>query len=398
MKDTYIKGVAAAATGGSVGAKLMKTNQQNSFRTGDDGDLKEGRLNSFFTLNSNNVFGTNERFTDEIGTQAYSNRVAIDHSTDNGTEILGFYADGTGTSRNWEDSIDWALSVSVGTFTSGWRLPNKREMYSVIDDGAAGHALNYSAFLIMGNALATGYWSSTTTNNNTNYGVMISSSRYSAERVIKTLAVRAYAVRNFTYSDLGVTGAINPIVGADIMKTGQTISFVANDDGALQEGRDVDFYTLASNNPFGNTDRFTDELGGSTYANNIVIDWSTYGGTTVIGWSRLVVPATIWASHITNATAYSIGSFTSGWRLPNNLEIMSIAKYDNVSTALNYTPFNVTATGNFSTSTSYRVSALSSAYNYMFGFSTGQLQANSKSNNTFSIRCRTFTVTGTTLT
>tara|TARA_R110002153_G_scaffold67161_1_gene179117 strand:+ start:40 stop:654 length:615 start_codon:yes stop_codon:yes gene_type:complete len=187
-------------------------------------------------------------------------------------------------------------------------------------------------------------------------------------------------------------------VGAKLMKTGQTISFVANDDGALQEGRDVDFYTLASNNPFGNTDRFTDELGGSTYANNIVIDWSTYGGTTVIGWSRLVVPATIWASHITNATAYSIGSFTSGWRLPNNLEIMSIAKYDNVSTALNYTPFNVTATGNFSTSTSYRVSALSSTYNYMFGGSTGQLQANSKSNNTFSIRCRTFTVTGTTLT
>ena len=205
MKDTYIKGVAAAATGGSVGAKLMKTNQQNSFRTGDDGDLKEGRLNSFFTLNSNNVFGTNERFTDEIGTQAYANRVAIDHSTDNGTEILGFYADGTGTSRNWEDSIDWALSVSVGTFTSGWRLPNKREMYSVIDDGAAGHALNYSAFLIMGNALATGYWSSTTTNNNTNYGVMISSSRYSAERVIKTLAVRTYAVRNFTVTGTTLT-------------------------------------------------------------------------------------------------------------------------------------------------------------------------------------------------
>ena len=187
-------------------------------------------------------------------------------------------------------------------------------------------------------------------------------------------------------------------VGADIMKTGQTISYAANDDGALQEGRDVDFYTLASNNPFGTKARFTDELGGSTYTNDIVIDWSTYGGTTVIGWSRLVVPSTTWANHITNATSYSIGSFTSGWRLPNVLEMMSISKYDNVSTALNYAPFNVTSTGSFSTSTTYRVGALSNSFNYMYSFNTGQLQANNKVNSTFSIRCRTFTVTGTTLT
>ena len=58
-------------------------------------------------------------------------------------------------------------------------------------------------------------------------------------------------------------------VGAKLMKTGQTISLAANDDGALEEGRDTDFDTLASNNPFGNTNRWTDELGGSTYTNNL---------------------------------------------------------------------------------------------------------------------------------
>ena len=50
-------------------------------------------------------------------------------------------------------------------------------------------------------------------------------------------------------------------------------------NGDLEAGRATDFFTLATNNPFGNTNRFTDELGGSTYANNIVIDWSTYDVT-----------------------------------------------------------------------------------------------------------------------
>jgi hypothetical protein len=75
-------------------------------------------------------------------------------------------------------------------------------------------------------------------------------------------------------------------VGATLMKTGQTTSYRTGDDGDLEEGRATDFFTLATNNPFGNTNRFTDELGGSTYTNNIVIDWSTYDniGGTVLGY------------------------------------------------------------------------------------------------------------------
>jgi len=392
IKDTYIKGVATGGGGGSVGAKLMKTNQTISFATGDDGDLQQGRLNSFFILNSNSVFGTNERFTDELGTQVYANRIIIDHSTDNGTEILGYYNVRQGADV-WADAVANALLLSVSTFTSGWRLTNFKELLNLFKIG--NRAMNYSPINQgVGN---NRYWTSTTLEGYSNQPYFASNA-WQGGGVPATQSYEWLGCRNFTYSDLGVTGAINPIVGAKLMKTGQTISYATNDDGDLQEGRDVDFYTLASNNPFGNTDRFTDELGGSTYSNDIVIDWSTYGGTTVIGWSRLVVPSTTWANHITNATAYSIGSFTSGWRLPNVLEMMSICKYDNVSTGLNYTPFNVTSTGSFSTSTTYRVVALSNSFNYIFGFSTGQLQANNKVNNTYSIRCRTFTVTGTTLT
>jgi hypothetical protein len=76
------------------------------------------------------------------------------------------------------------------------------------------------------------------------------------------------------------------LTSAKLMKTGQTTSYRTGDDGDLEVGRNVDFFTLAENNPFGTTDRFTDELGGSTYTNNIVIDWSTYDGSTVLGWRR----------------------------------------------------------------------------------------------------------------
>ena len=382
--------------GGSVGAKLMKTNQTTSYATGDDGDLQQGRLNSFFILNSNNVFGTNERFTDDIGTQAYSNRIAIDHSTDNGTEILGFFADSTGTNRTWEDSIDWALSVSVGTFTSGWSLPNKRQMYSVINDGAAGHGLNYVPFITIG-TLGTGYWSSTTTNNITTYGTMIAANRYSAERVIKTLAVRAYAVRNFTYSDLGVTGAINPIVGADIMKTGQTVSYRTGDDGDLEEGRDVDFLTLPSNNPFGTTARFTDELGGSTYTTGIVIDWSTYDSTNVTGWNKNISALMNWDDAIDNAVLTSIGTYTSGWYLPNINQLMHISKWGDSGRLLDYAPFNFTNNNNrLWSSTTYKLTT-TNAFVLWFQMIITQAAKTTATNYRY-LPARTFTVTGTTLT
>ena len=80
------------------------------------------------------------------------------------------------------------------------------------------------------------------------------------------------------------SGAAVAPVGATLMKTGQTTSYRTGDDGDIEAGRATSFSVLSANNPFGNTNRFTDELGGTTYANNIVIDWSTYNGTTVLGW------------------------------------------------------------------------------------------------------------------
>jgi hypothetical protein len=195
-------------------------------------------------------------------------------------------------------------------------------------------------------------------------------------------------------------------VGATLMKTGQTTSYRTGDDGDLEAGRATDFFTLASNNPFGSTARFTDELGGSTYTNDIVIDWITYNGATVLGWDRRInltgtYVSVAWATAIDNAFAHSVGTFTNGWRLPNVIEQFSLFWHTNSSGGVNdgisYSPFNLTGNTNIWSSTSYPPSPTTGAQllNWRARHITFQNKVNLVAGY---MACRTFTVTGTTLT
>lgn len=195
--------------------------------------------------------------------------------------------------------------------------------------------------------------------------------------------------------DLYIKGV--PAVGtsrstAKLMKTGQTTSYQTGDDGDLEAGRNVDFTTLAENNPFGNTNRFTDELGGQTYTKNIVIDWSTYDGSTVLGWRRTTSVAP-WASAVSGALAVSIPPFTTGWRLPNVMEYLSIFNWQLIA-RLNYSPFNLTS-NQYHTSTTDPATTANNYY--VWTGSSSPILSASKSTNNFWLVCRTFTVTGTTL-
>jgi hypothetical protein len=185
---------------------------------------------------------------------------------------------------------------------------------------------------------------------------------------------------------------------AQLMKTGQTTSYRTGDDGDLEAGRSVSFTVLAENNPFGNTNRFTDELGGSTYTNNIVIDWSTYNGSTVLGWRRTLNGAFVnWNTAIDGALAVSIAPFTTGWRLPNVQELSSICVWD-ANWRFNYAPFNI---GNSFTlwSSTTASSSTSNAVAYWTSIVAGiSAQAKTTTSAMMYFPCRTFTVTGTTLT
>jgi hypothetical protein len=185
-------------------------------------------------------------------------------------------------------------------------------------------------------------------------------------------------------------------VGATLMKTGQTTSYRTGDDGDIEAGRATDFFTLASNNPFGNTNRFTDELGGQTYTNNIVIDWSTFDGSTVLGWRNTDNGGNItWDNAIDGALLVSIGTFTTGWRLPNWTELNSLGNHE--ASGLRYVPFNALTNNNFWTSTTAKLVGTTNVFtlrsNTLLPAHTGK----TTSTGMRYIPCRTFTVTGTTL-
>ena len=181
---------------------------------------------------------------------------------------------------------------------------------------------------------------------------------------------------------------------AKLMKTGQTVSQQTGDDGDIEAGRDVDFFTLAENNPFGTTDRFTDELGTQVYANNIIIDWSTFDGSEVLGWNNTIRGGTslTWSQELAASLTLNIGGFSSGWRMPNINEIMSIPNYSYTFNFLQYTPFNI---GAFTLATSTRQAA-TQVFSYVSS-SGGVTVVNRFSQNNRYIVCRTFAVTGTTL-
>ncbi len=189
-------------------------------------------------------------------------------------------------------------------------------------------------------------------------------------------------------------------IGAIPVKTGQVTSYQSLDDGDRQSGRATDFFTLASNNPFGNTSRFTYIDGTQTYTNKIVIDWSTFDGTNVLGYGQNNNTNVNWSDAIIGADAHSVGTYTSGWRLPNNYEVSNLFNLQEIY-QFNYAPFQSslglggTSNRNYWLSNSWKLST-GSAYKIdtIFG-----IQTNNKSNvNCKYFPVRTFTVSGTTLT
>ena len=231
----------------------------------------------------------------------------------------------------------------------------------------------------------------------------------------------------------GVWTIPNPVVcddprGALPTKTGQTISYTPGDDGDLQEGRNVDFFTLDFLNPFSHTFRFTGLTGG--YSNDptnnnpslldwrdasgnpttealaipddIVIDWASWSrdGTKVLGWYRIPdTTSRIFNDAIAQQFLISVGAYTSGWRVPNKNEIVYIQFDANISHQLLYAPFRQaiiigvqwlsTRQGTFST------------FAKTAGFSSTTPSVGSHNATTTrpqGIFCRTFTVSGTTLT
>ena len=137
--------------------------------------------------------------------------------------------------------------------------------------------------------------------------------------------------------------ASSPLTTAKLMKTGQTTSYRTGDDGDIEAGRLTSFTVLSSNNPFGNTNRFTDTLGGQTYSNNIIVDWSTYDGSTVLAYYKGDISGRTWNAQIDQYLSSTLGGLT-GWRVFNAYEAINIMNLERMTNYVyNYAPFNIAA-------------------------------------------------------
>ncbi len=205
--EYYLKAQAAGGGGSSSsGAEIIRTNQLTSYRTGDDGDIQAGRDVNFNEMSIANPFGGVDRWSGTTGSYlTFPGNTIIDWSTYDGATVLGYggYSNGGVSGSNWDDAIDDALVYSDGTFTSGWRLPNIKELQNLTDFNMAYYPLDYYPFNLMGIQYRN-LWSSTTVASGTHQGFYFEATFGRTMYTAKTqTAIYSIPVREFT-----VTGTV----------------------------------------------------------------------------------------------------------------------------------------------------------------------------------------------
>jgi len=135
----------------------------------------------------------------------------------------------------------------------------------------------------------------------------------------------------------GLTAAVRPQLQlVPVIRTGQTTSKYTGDDASVGAGRPlVDWLTLSTNNPNGNTNRF--EL----YSAGIVFDWATGKA-----WTKNFQGSKNLPTACAFGATLTVDGVT-GWIAPNKNELQTILKAENE--ALNYVPFSFSQGASFKT-------------------------------------------------
>ena len=142
-----IFGVAGTVSAGSS-AGVPKTGQTTLYVSGDDGDLEKG------------VAWPSPRFTDNSNDTVTDNLTGLMwlKNADAGNDCAG---SDVGT-ETWANALLSAAACNTASFAghTDWRLPNLREMQSLIDYGRASPAL--PSDLPFTSVQSNNYWTSTT--------------------------------------------------------------------------------------------------------------------------------------------------------------------------------------------------------------------------------------------
>lgn len=144
-----------------------------------------------------------------------------------------------------------------------------------------------------------------------------------------------------------VPNITTPLNTSNHYKTGQTTSYRTGDNPTV--GRGSSWLVLDHLNGFGaNTNRFTDQSGGQTYTDDIIVDWAFWDQVngTVPMWYRIPTATSTWDNAIDGAVASTVGGY-SDWYLNKMIELLSVCEYETSGAdliLLNYAPFNINIT------------------------------------------------------
>jgi hypothetical protein len=135
-------------------ANIWKTGQTISYASGDDGDLKRG------------VTWPTPRFTDNGDGTVTDNLTDLKWTKD--ANAPGPASCSPSTVKKWQDTLDYLKCLNTNSYLgyNDWRLPNRKELFSLIDHSNHHPALPLDhPFLNVNNNISLslyGYWSSST--------------------------------------------------------------------------------------------------------------------------------------------------------------------------------------------------------------------------------------------
>ena len=274
-----------------AGGNTPRTGQTESHAPGDDGYIQAG------------IEWPSPRFTDNgDGTL-----------TDNLTGLMWLKDGGCIQKKKWKDSLNTVIDLNSnpGNYDcqeytanySDWRLPNVRELESLINYGASDSAawLNSEGFVDVN----TFYWSSTSNQVNSSYAWLI---KMSGGKKLTDQKARKYSVllvRTKNYD--------NPY---NLSKTGQTESYAPWDDGYIQAGIEWP------------SPRFTDNGDGTLTDNLTGLMWLKDGGCIQKKkWKDSLNTVIDLNSNPGNYDCQEYTANYSDWRLPNVRELESLINY-----------------------------------------------------------------------
>ncbi|MBF0538636.1 MAG: DUF1566 domain-containing protein [Nitrospirae bacterium] len=169
------------ATGASGNPVIAQTGQTTSYAPGDDGALKAGTA------------WPAPRFTDKANGTVTDNLTTLMWTKDASTPLVGACPGGI---KTWQEALDYVKCLNTGNYLgyNNWRLPNTRELNSLIDRAKA-WPLALPAGHPFINVQAHYYWTSNTYNLYNPYAGIVLLASGSIDYTNKTYQLFVWPVR-----------------------------------------------------------------------------------------------------------------------------------------------------------------------------------------------------------